>query len=175
MHKMVDDKVTGQKDEPWPWDSSPIGERLTWKDINYYNPGDLNKNGKEGKTSWDSFAYALMMGHNVYEHINATQMANRLASRPSSQMSTWVPPQYLEFSDLVDELFSKDFGANQKAIDAELSKHDKLISLVSKTKNLRKGSTFNNLFEEDDVVDYESDDFEDDKQGKLEQLEKSIA
>jgi len=116
-----------------------------------------------------------MMGHNVYEHINATQMANRLASRPSSQMSTWVPPQYLEFSDLVDELFSKDFGANQKAIDAELSKYNKLISQVSKTKNLRKGSTFNSLFQEDNVVDYESDDFEDDKQGKLEQLEKSIA
>ena len=173
MNKMVDDKITGNKDNPWPWDSSPIGARLTWRDINFYDPGDLNKNGKEGRTSWDSFAYALMMGHNVYEHINATQMANRLASRPSPQMNTWIPKHYLEFQDLVDELFSKDYGANQQAVDAELHKHNKLLQLVSRTKNLRKGNTFNSLFKEEDVLDYESDEFEEDNNGKLELLEKT--
>ena len=173
MDKMVDDKITGNKDEPWPWDSSPVGARLTWRDINYYNLGDTNKNGKEGRTSWDSFAYALMMGHNVYEHINATQMANRLASRASRQMNTWIPKQYLEFQDLVDELFSKDYGANQQAVDAELNKHNSLLQLVSKTKNLRKGNNFNSLFETEDNSYTGNDNFEEDTDGKLEKLEKT--
>ena len=56
---------------------SPITERCTAKDICIYAPGDLNKIGKEGKTSWDSFSYAIQMGHNVWSHINAVQEANR--------------------------------------------------------------------------------------------------
>jgi hypothetical protein len=36
-----------------------------------------NKLGKVSKTSWDSFSYAIMMGHNVWMHINAVQEANR--------------------------------------------------------------------------------------------------
>ena len=46
--------------------NSPIMENVPIKDICIYNPGDLNKIGKEGKTSWDSFTYAIMMGHNVW-------------------------------------------------------------------------------------------------------------
>lgn len=38
--------------------------------------GDLNKIGKVGATSWDSFSYALLMGHNVWSHINAVQISN---------------------------------------------------------------------------------------------------
>jgi len=113
------------------------------------------------------------MGHNVYEHINATQMANRLASRASRQMNTWIPKQYLEFQDLVDELFSKDYGANQQAVDAELNKHNSLLQLVSKTKNLRKGNNFNSLFETDDNSYTGNDNFEEDTDGKLEKLEKT--
>ena len=56
---------------------SPISNGLTAKDICIYGPGDLNKIGKEGKTSWDSFSYGIMMGHNVWMHINAVQEANR--------------------------------------------------------------------------------------------------
>ena len=173
MDKMDDDKPPANKDEPWPWDMSPVGERLTWKDVNYYNPGDLNKNGKEGATSWDSFAYALMMGHNIYQHIDAVQMANRLAARQTTQMITWMPKEYLEFRDLVDDLFSKDYNANQKAIDAELAKHAKLFEKVSKTKHLRVGNTFNSLFEEEDGTDYSDDAFAEDTGGKLEALEQS--
>lgn len=56
---------------------SPISANMQIKDICVYAPGDLNKIGKEGKTSWDSFSYALMMGHNVWHHINSVQQANR--------------------------------------------------------------------------------------------------
>ena len=56
---------------------SPVSERLKINDVCYYKPGDLNKIGKEGKTSWDSFSYTLQMGHNVWTHIHAVQEANR--------------------------------------------------------------------------------------------------
>ena len=59
------------------FDQSPITARLKIQDICVYRPGDLNKIGKEGRTSWDSFSYALMMGHNVWMHIEAVQRANR--------------------------------------------------------------------------------------------------
>ena len=59
------------------FEDSPISEHLQMKDVCVYAPGDLNKNGKEGRTSWDSFSYALMMGHNVWHHINSVQEANR--------------------------------------------------------------------------------------------------
>ena len=46
---------------------SPVSERLKIKDVCIYAPGDLNKIGKEGRTSWDSFSYTLqwviMCGH----------------------------------------------------------------------------------------------------------------
>jgi hypothetical protein len=59
------------------FDESPISALCKIKDICVYKPGDLNKNGKEGKTSWDSFSYALLMGHNVWMHIESVQRANR--------------------------------------------------------------------------------------------------
>ena len=59
------------------FEDSPISSRLKISDICYYRPGDKNKIGKEGVTSWDSFSYALMMGHNVWMHIEAVQRANR--------------------------------------------------------------------------------------------------
>jgi hypothetical protein len=56
------------------------GEQIPF---NLHNPEhyhvlpDLNKIDKIGRTSWDSFSYALQMGHNVYLHIYAVQEANR--------------------------------------------------------------------------------------------------
>ena len=70
-------------------------------------------------------------------------------------------------------MFSKDYNANQKAIDAELAKHAKLFEKVSKTKHLRVGNTFNSLFEEEDGTDYSDDAFAEDTGGKLEALEQS--
>ena len=59
------------------FEDSPISSRLKIRDVCIYKPGDVNKIGKEGRTSWDSFSYALMMGHNVWMHIEAVQRANR--------------------------------------------------------------------------------------------------
>ena len=68
MDKMIDDKRLSSSKIPLPW-NSPVAERMTMGDVCWYKPGDLNKLGKEGRTSWDSFSYFLMMAHNVYMHM----------------------------------------------------------------------------------------------------------
>jgi hypothetical protein len=57
----------------------PIMERLKVGDICVMGPDDRNKHDKIGKTSWDTTSYALVMAHNVYNHIQAIQEVNRLA------------------------------------------------------------------------------------------------
>ena len=89
------------------FDESPISQMLEMKDICIYKPGDLNKNGKEGKTSWDSFSYALLMGHNVWTHIEAVQRANReYDAGVYPAMMQYSGPRGEMFRDLVDAIFS---------------------------------------------------------------------
>lgn len=78
MSKGIDDKRLKNSKLGMPW-QSPIMDRLTAGDFCAYGVGDKNKMNKEGKTSWDSFTYALYMAHNVYNHIQAVQEVNRLA------------------------------------------------------------------------------------------------
>ena len=59
------------------WMPTPITKGLKVNDVCIYSPTDVNRMGTSTKTSWDSFAYALMMNHNVYTHINSVQEANR--------------------------------------------------------------------------------------------------
>lgn len=89
------------------WQESPISDMLQMKDICIYKPGDLNKVGKEGRTSWDSFSYALLMGHNVWMHITAVQEANRrfdAGDRP--YMMQYSGPGHEKFEDLVEAIFA---------------------------------------------------------------------
>ena len=94
-------------DKGIPFLESPISRHLAVNDVCIYKPGDLNKNGKEGRTSWDSFSYCLQMGHNVWAHLNAVQTANE-------QYDAGVVPgmlvddrhDYLFFRDVVDEIFN---------------------------------------------------------------------
>jgi hypothetical protein len=89
------------------FDESPISKNLMMKDICIYKPGDLNKNGKEGKTSWDSFSYALMMGHNVWMHLEAVQRANRQfdAGEYPYMMESTAPTRD-KFQDIVEAIFA---------------------------------------------------------------------
>jgi hypothetical protein len=89
------------------FDESPISQHLQMKDICIYKPGDLNKNGKEGRTSWDSFSYALLMGHNVWTHIEAVQRANReYDAGQYPAMMRYSGPGQDRFKDIVDSIFS---------------------------------------------------------------------
>jgi hypothetical protein len=90
------------------WQESPISNMLKMKDICIYAPGDVNKNGKEPeKTSWDSFSYALLMGHNVWMHLTAVQEANqRFDAGEHPAMMQHSKGDYARFEDIVDRIFS---------------------------------------------------------------------
>lgn len=84
----------------------------------------LNKLGKiPNRTSWDSFAYALMMGHNVECHIKAVQRAQQLMDiecarfkpdwrmkgiegKKEKEYSDWVPNKILYFNTFIEDLFN---------------------------------------------------------------------
>ena len=98
------------------FDESPISALCEVKDICVYKPGDLNKNGKEGNTSWDSFSYALLMGHNVWMHIESVQRANREFDNgkyPYMMRHDHVDAEY--FADIVDRIFAAP--TKQEALD----------------------------------------------------------
>jgi hypothetical protein len=99
------------------WQESPISDMLKMKDICIYAPGDVNKNGKEGKTSWDSFSYALLMGHNVWMHLTAVQEANRRfdAGEHPAMMRYSAPTQEL-FEDIVEAIFAAPDRATAEEI-----------------------------------------------------------
>ena len=112
------------------WEDSPISDMLTMKDICIYKPGvakagvtldetnfkdpesydvlpDVNKNGKWGKTSWDSFSYCLLMGHNVWMHITAVQEANRrFDAGEHPAMMRRSEGDYAFFEDIVEAIFA---------------------------------------------------------------------
>jgi len=122
------------------------------KDICIYKPGDLNKIGKEGRTSWDSFSYALQMGHNVWMHIESTQRANRM-------YDSGIYPYMLiddrfdriTFRDVVDEIFSlKDRTKSLEAIEKYSRYWMQVIGtrLNVGKKTVNASTMFNNLFEE---------------------------
>jgi hypothetical protein len=88
---------------------SPISSKTLVKDVCVYSPGDLNKIGKEGKTSWDSFSYAIQMGHNVWMHINSVQEANRQYDQKVLPNMLYMDKfDRIYFRDLVDRIFEID-------------------------------------------------------------------
>lgn len=110
------------------FDDSPISAGCTIGDICKYGPGDLNKIGKEGKTSWDSFSYALLMGHNVWQHIYAVQESNRLYDQGyMPEMLVNETFTRVTIRDVIDEVFAqKDYN---KSINL-LNNHSKFLDSV---------------------------------------------
>ena len=106
------------------WEDSPISDMLTMKDICIYKPGDVNKNGKEGKTSWDSFSYALLMGHNVWMHLTAVQEANRrFDAGEYPAMMRRQGGDYAKFEDIVESIFATPDRAAAESIIKEYSSY----------------------------------------------------
>ena len=133
------------------FDESPISRQLQIKDVCVYKPGDLNKIGKEGKTSWDSFSYALLMGHNVWTHIEAVQRANQAYNNGSwPKMLRQQYGEYLKFETIVDLIFS---AKNRGDAEAIVERYDRYwMEIVGtrgyvgkKTKNAT--TQFNSMFE----------------------------
>jgi hypothetical protein len=101
---------------------SPVSKICEMKDICVYAPGDLNKIGKEGKTSWDSFSYFLQMSHNVWSHIYAVQEANRQFDQghyPGMLRRSHGNHEF--FQDIVEEIFAAPTVSKSLEI---IDKHD---------------------------------------------------
>ena len=219
MDKAPDNKALSGSDIPFPFESS-IGRRLTMADIAYYdlgerktdaelngakfdhlNPGHyhttprLNKLGKiPNKTSWDSFAYALMMGHNVECHIVAVQRAQQLmdieiakvkdrltwkqwkkvkGSDMSDEHSDWVPRNILYFSSLVEDLFN----TKTKAEAFEMIEKAGPFLRSLEGARLQGGpaqNTFGSLFEVEQVTKVEEIDLANPDDDELRALEEAI-
>ena len=192
MDKAPDNKALAGSDIPFPFESE-FGRRLTMGDICYYAPGDLNKIGKEGKTSWDSFSYALYMGHNVYCHIVAVQRANHLADIEHARFKkTWrdfarlngknmsidepspyVPRSILYFEQFINELFETKTKAEAFALIDEATTF--ITSLDGA--RLQGGparNKFHSLFEVEEVTSPDEIDTEDMDDEKLMALEQEV-
>jgi len=158
------------------WEDSPLSNLLQMKDICIYKPGvvkagvtidetnfqepgsydvlpDVNKNGKWGKTSWDSFSYALLMGHNVWMHLTAVQEANRrfdIGEHPAMMRSSGPGGEY--FEHLVERIFAEpDKDKALKIVDDYSTYWTEIIGTRGfKGKKAINGTAyFNLLFEEE--------------------------
>ena len=188
------------------FEDSPLTDGLLINDVCHYAAGDTNKIGtikvakggaeldkqgnpvldadgnpvirKRDSTSWDSFSYAIQMGHNVWSHINAVQEANR-------QYDAGVIPRMLVqekfervlFRDVVDEIFRQnDVEKSLKLIDD----NSKFWMAIPGTrgnigkKTVNADTFFGKLFDvEETVVEetHEDGDFTEDEVNRLEELE----
>jgi hypothetical protein len=188
MDKAPDNKALAKSDIPFPF-ASEMASRLNMGDICHYAPGMLNKIGKEGKTSWDSFAYALMMGHNVECHIVAVQRAQQLMDietakhKPDWRMkgvegkkeieySDWVPNRILYFATFVEELFNTKSKAEAFQLISDAAGFLKSLE-GSRLQGGPAQNTFGSLFDVEEIrqdeIDFGNPDDDD-----LRALEESV-
>ena len=188
MDKAPDNKALAKSDIPFPF-ASEMASRLNMGDICWYAPGMLNKINKEGKTSWDSFAYALMMGHNVECHIVAVQRAQQLMDIETSkhkpdwrmkgvegkkeiEYSDWVPNRILYFATFVEELFNTKTKAEAFQLISDAAGFLKSLE-GSRLQGGPAQNTFGSLFEVEEIRQDEID-FSNPDDDELRALEEEI-
>jgi len=193
------------------FDDSPISQGLKISDICVYGAGiprtDLpegtvldshnpehwiempmqNKIGKVGKTSWDSFSYAIQMGHNVWMHVNAVQEANRqydqgnvpnmlVASKVSGKKFRQYDRQYCR--EIIDDIFA---APDRKTAEKIIEQHAKYWNDIPGTrgaigdKSINTTTTYQLFFEEPSTTDTShSDEFSEQELDVLDELENEI-
>jgi hypothetical protein len=158
------------------FEDSPISSRLKVSDICVYKPGDLNKIGKEGKTSWDSFSYALLMGHNVWTHIEAVQRANRVYDSGQGPGMLMHPhDKWYDFRSVIERVFAaRDRQKSLQIIDDHASIWERVIGTRGYTgkRAFNSLSMFNNLFDTGSTAEVDAEESLD--EGLLDQLEGSV-
>ena len=129
---------------------SPVTNGMMLDEICYYAPGDVSRMGNETKTSWDSFSYCMLMGHNVWQHVKSVQEANKAFDQgqyPTMMVDNSFDKQ--EVKDVVMEVFAEsDKGKSLQIIE----NHRKLWMKVIGTrgavgkKTINSSAQFNALF-----------------------------
>jgi hypothetical protein len=169
--------------------TSPLMDGVQVKDICIYGPNDQNKIGKVGKTSWDSFTYAIMMGHNVWLHLNSVQEANRqydaglypnmlVASKLDGKKFNQYPHNF--FKEIVDDIFALDNREDANALIDFYSSYWMAIpgtrGAIGK-KTVNPNTKYFELFDEvgaDSVQLEDEADFDESVIDKLDDLEASV-
>jgi hypothetical protein len=161
--------------------TSPLMDGVEVNKICIYGPNDVNKIGKVGKTSWDSFTYAIMMGHNVWMHINAVQEANRQYDAglcPTMLVQEKFDRLYVK--DVIDAIFATSDRGTADAIIDEFSKFWMAIPGTrgyTGKKTVNATTKYFELFDEVDTTPVqltEEPDFDDEVSDKLDDLEASV-
>ncbi len=187
------------------FESSPLIDQVMMKEICIYGAGivnpnlpantepdpynplhwtvmpDQNKIGKVGRTSWDSFTYAIMMGHNVWMHVNAVQEANRqydLGNVPAMLVQEKFDRLY--FKDVVEAIFATSDRGTAEAIVEDYSRF--WMSIIgtrgaSGKKTVNASTHFANLFDEIDSEPVQlehGEEFTDSEIDKLDALEAEV-
>ena len=159
-------------------ENSPVLDGVKTNEICVYAPGNLNRMGKENKTSWDSFTYAILMGHNVWMHLTSVQEANRqydLGLCPAMLVQEKFNRLY--FKDVIDDIFSTNDRAKAEKL---IEDHSKFWMEIPGTrgavgkKTVNATSNYFKFFDEvdDNVVSLHDDgEFTEEETDKLEQLE----
>lgn len=132
---------------------SPVSRRCTMKDICTYAPGDLNKIGKEGKTSWDTLTYSILMSHNTYMHIEAVQQANRSYDSGAipKMLLSHLKHDLVYFSDVINAIFeTSDRDKSLKIIEDHTHLWYKIVGTSGFTgaKALNANTTTDKFFAE---------------------------
>jgi hypothetical protein len=161
--------------------NSPVTHRLQIRDVCVYRDGvrktdqelgstpfdfanpdhyhvlpDLNKNGRIGRTSWDSFSYALLMAHNVYMHIEAVQRANReFDSGSMPGMLAHPRDSYYHAASVIHRVFAaRDRSKSLQIIDDHARIWQRVIGTRGYTgsRAVNSRTTFNELFDLENTV-----------------------
>jgi hypothetical protein len=160
------------------FESSPIIDQIKLNEICIYGPNDKNKFGQINKTSWDSFSYGIMMGHNVWMHINAVQEANRQYDAGKCP-NMLVDERFdrLFFKDIVEAIFAtSDKGTALQLVEEFNSFWNRVIGTrgASGKKATNPNTKFAELFDniEPEVVQLDEEvEFDESAISKLDDLE----
>lgn len=168
--------------------TSPVMDGVPIKDICIYAPGDLNKIGKEGRTSWDSFSYAIMMGHNVWQHLNSVQEANRqydaglcpsmlIASKMEGKKFTQYEHDY--FKDIVEEIFSTSDRSKAEKVIEDYSRYWMAVPGTrgaTGKKTINASTKYFEFFDEEPTTQTPEHDeeFTEEESQKLDDLEEAV-
>ncbi len=188
------------------FETSPLMDGVLMKDVCIYGAGTINPNLPQGtvvdplnpahwlvmpdvnklgkvsqRTSWDSFSYAIQMGHNVYAHINAVQRANQEYDKGNvPAMLVQEKFDRLYFKDVVEAIFAtSDRGTADKLVEDYSKFWMSIIGTRGATgkKTVNASTHFANLFDEVDAEPVQlehGEEFTEAESDKLDQLENEV-
>jgi hypothetical protein len=188
------------------FETSPLMDGVLMKDVCIYGAGTVNPNLPQGtvvdplnpahwlvmpdvnklgkvsqRTSWDSFSYAIQMGHNVYAHINAVQRANQEYDKGNvPAMLVQEKFDRLYFKDVVEAIFAtSDRGTADKLVEDYSKFWMSIIGTRGATgkKTVNASTHFANLFDEVDAEPVQlehGEEFTEEESNKLDQLENEV-